>query len=285
MANQDEQHDDKQEEKAKQQSLPLAWERERSAQAGAERRPQTQQAFTGSGAADLSPTVPETDDSQENNDEPVVAKPAEPTTRPPRSSEPIIKLGEIDMTVGQRLLEARGARNLSIEQVVQKTRIPRQFIEQVENDQFDRLPPPVYSRSHIAQLCREYGIETEPILEEYRRQAGSEESPEPVVKRFRLNDAPSDAAAQRQFNPRIAREVVSGRLLSDISRYAVAVALVLLLALVLLAFAVQQFKNYRRRQAEANLGTAPVTAPAESIELEELMPPQQLPLRELPFPE
>jgi len=65
----------------------------------------------------------------------------------------------------------------------------------------------------------------------------------------------------------------------------VAGALLLLLLLVLLAFGVQQYKNYRMRQAELKLPDLPPAAQPEQKDLEQFLPPQQLPMTELPIPE
>ncbi len=198
---------------------------------------------------------------------------------PPVGAE-IVRLENVEISLGQTLLEARGAANLSIAQVSQKTRIPRSFIEAVEADQYDHLPPPVYSRSYITQLCREYGLAAETLLAEYQAATG-----QPAVAsgvRVVLGET-RDEAGKLQYTPLIAREVASGRILKDISRWAVTVALALLLILVLAAFAVQQYKNYRMRHAEERLGATPAS-PETAIEVEELIVPQQLPMEELPVP-
>ena len=194
----------------------------------------------------------------------------------------VVHLGQIETTFGQTLLEARGACNLSIAQVSQKTKIPPRFIQAVEADKHDQLPSPIYSRSYIKQLCRTYGIPSEKILEDYDQKCGrTAETPQPAPP-SRPPQGGHDA--DTAIYPRIKREVAPGKLLQNVSRYAVMIALGVLVLLVLIAFAVQQVHNYRMRQAQEKLPSDPAAERAE-IELEEFIVPQTLPLKELPIPE
>ncbi len=194
----------------------------------------------------------------------------------------VVRLGDVETSLGQTLLEARGARNMSTTQVSQKTKIPKDFIEAVEADQTERLPPPVYTRSYISQLCREYEIAPESLLEEYERSVGRTPRAERHNRRFILGPE-TDESPTVQYRPRIQREVVTGKMLQTVSRFAVLGALVLLVALVLIAVIYQQVKNYRMRQQDvAPTEAGQLEAPA--VDVEEYIAPQQLPLVELDVP-
>ncbi len=52
-------------------------------------------------------------------------------------------------TIGQQLKQARQERNLTIEKVVQSTRIRAQYIEAMEADEFEILPSPVQARAFL----------------------------------------------------------------------------------------------------------------------------------------
>ncbi|MCF7853724.1 MAG: helix-turn-helix domain-containing protein [Candidatus Pacebacteria bacterium] len=202
------------------------------------------------------------------------------------ASEPeaaITRLGTVDMSLGQTLMEARGAKNLSIAQVSQTTRIPKDFIEQIEADRIESLPPPVYTRSYIAQLCREYDLPSETVLEKYNTVAAGHNVTRPRRERFVLGTEDEDSMTI-QYQPRISREVVSGKMLQKLSRGAVIGALLLLVVLVLAAVIVQQYKNYRMRQEENTLTPTAETQQAP-IDMGEFIVPQQLPLVELPVPD
>ena len=194
----------------------------------------------------------------------------------------VVQLGEVETTFGQALLEARGACNMSIAQVAQKTKIPPRFIQAIEGDKYSQLPSPIYSRSYIKQLCRIYEIPCDKILERYEQECGQATQPPAAVKPQR--PAPSEPVEEHRIYPRIKREVAPGKLLQNVSRYAVMFALAALVILVLIAFAVQQVHNYRMRQAQKQLPEDPA-AQRPDIQLEEFIVPQALPVKELPIPE
>lgn len=196
-----------------------------------------------------------------------------------------VRLPSTDVSLGQSLLEGRGACNMSISQVAQRTKIPPTFIDAVEADKIDELPPAVYARSYISQLCRLYGMDPAPLLEEYNRLAGTETrgGKKMTTKRFVLSED-SDAGHLR-YGPGAYENTDSRRLTDRISRAAVISALALLVFLVLLAFGVQQYKNFQMRQAEKTVREhAPATPADADTQLEDFIVPQQLPMRELEIP-
>jgi cytoskeletal protein RodZ len=165
-------------------------------------------------------------------------------------------------------------------QVSQKTKIPRDFILAIEADDTEQLPAPVYARSYITQLCREYDIDSTPLLNKYAKTLAPRGTP---AGHGSAAPAPGPGdAIQMQYRPAIERQVHHGRLLHHVTRYAVLAALLLLVALVLVAFGIQQYKNFRMRHA-AQQPPPPTTT--STIDVEEFIIPQQLPLTELPVPE
>lgn len=297
---------------SRQQNLPLSWGTDRTANSSHSSRPEAPMQSTGQRRTPAQPRRP---DEPKPSGTPHSAR-SEPATsnaggishkaretpaaaadamaqaaKAPRNPNPepaaaesaeVVRLGDVETSLGQTLLEARGARNMSVTQVSQKTKIPRDFIEHVEADRLDLLPPPVYARSYISQLCREYGVAPAPLLDEYQRRTGHGHSATPERTRFVLGAEPDDAATV-QYRPLIHREVVSGRMLQTISRFAVLGALVLLVLLVLSAVIYQQINNYRMRRQEA-LGIEPGPPQTSVIDLEEYITPQHLPLVELTVP-
>lgn len=196
-----------------------------------------------------------------------------------------VRLPSTDVSLGQSLLEGRGACNLSISQVAQRTKIPPTFIDAVEADKIEDLPPAVYARSYISQLCRLYGMDPAPLLEEYNRLSGAETrgGKTMTTKRFVLSED-SDAGHLR-YGPGAYQTTDARRLTDRLSQAAVISALALLVFLVLLAFGVQQYKNFQMRQAEKTIREhAPATPADADTQLEEFIVPQQLPMRELEIP-
>ena len=194
-----------------------------------------------------------------------------------------------DITLGQVMLESRGGRNLSMMQVSQATKIPKEFLEHLENEAYHELPAPVYCRSYIRQLCRVYGLDAEVCLEEYERivktaQRGRSESVE-----LRLHEEERGLPASN-YNP----EAMSKYLdtgpgwMSKLPRLAVMAAIALLVLVVATAIILQQVRAWKQRtaQEETTPGTSETveTSPIPSVDFTEFMVPEQLPMREMPIP-
>jgi cytoskeletal protein RodZ len=73
----------------------------------------------------------------------------------PASAQPV--------DVGGTLKKARTQRGLSLESVQQKTRIPRKFLESLENNRFQDLPATVYLRGFLRTYCEFLDVEFEPL--------------------------------------------------------------------------------------------------------------------------
>jgi len=67
-------------------------------------------------------------------------------------------------TRGQLLQEARVRCDLSLEQVAIATKIKRQFLESIERDDAEHLPPEVYVKAYVRRLCHHYGLDEEQVL-------------------------------------------------------------------------------------------------------------------------
>ena len=65
---------------------------------------------------------------------------------------------------GQILQEARVRMDLSIDQVVQNTKIKKNFIEALENGDKANLPAAVYVNAYIKKLCKLYEIDPEQVM-------------------------------------------------------------------------------------------------------------------------
>ncbi len=67
----------------------------------------------------------------------------------------------------QDLKAEREARGLSLHDVFERTRVSLVNLEAVEQEDFDRLPPPVYARNFIRKYAHAVGIDEKPILDRY----------------------------------------------------------------------------------------------------------------------
>ena len=69
----------------------------------------------------------------------------------------------------QDLKAARKARGLSLMDIFHATRISMINLTAVENGDFHKLPPPVYTRNFIRKYARAIGIDEKPLLDRYER--------------------------------------------------------------------------------------------------------------------
>ena len=69
-------------------------------------------------------------------------------------------------SIGEQLAGARAARNLSITDVAQDTRISARFLEALERDDFDALPAPVYVRGFLRSYSNYLRLDPQPLLDQ-----------------------------------------------------------------------------------------------------------------------
>ena len=206
-----------------------------------------------------------------------------PTADDPAEEPRIVQLGETVMSLGQTLAEARGAQNMTLAQVAQKTRIPKDMIEHLETDQFELLPPPIYMRSHISHLCDEYEIDSKEILREYEQlvalDTDVDENGGMVV-----TSEPAESGSKVQYRIAGGATLPNSKGSGRVTRLLVGATIALLIVLVVTAFGVQQWRNHQR-QSVGPEGVPGAENTAPLIDLEQFVIPQQLQLKELPVPE
>ncbi|MBN1655106.1 MAG: helix-turn-helix domain-containing protein [Deltaproteobacteria bacterium] len=87
-------------------------------------------------------------------------------------------------SLGSYLRNEREMQQVSVAELAQTTRIPVRILQQIENDEFDKLPAEVFVRGFLRAYARAIGIEEDEVLEWYRRGYVSEcdeSSPIPSV--------------------------------------------------------------------------------------------------------
>ena len=73
------------------------------------------------------------------------------------------------MEIGTQLRRAREALGLTLEDVQQKTKIHAEYLQALENDQFDSLPSPFYVRAFLRTYARCLGMDPQAALDRYER--------------------------------------------------------------------------------------------------------------------
>jgi transcriptional regulator with XRE-family HTH domain len=196
----------------------------------------------------------------------------------------VVKLGETVLSLGQVLAEARGARNLTVSQVAQKTRVPKDIIEHIESDQIDQLPSPIYTRAHLVHLCEEYEVDKDTVLHDYDRLvAALPATASGELDGIVMTSKTTESASRVQWRPAGRGPPGERRRPLSPTMWLVAAAAVLIVVLAMVALSVQQ---WRRRQAlspgsEAGAGTE---TPVRTVNLDDYVGPQQLPLKDLAIP-
>ncbi len=62
-------------------------------------------------------------------------------------------------TIGQKLVETRLSRGLTVEDVAHQTRIPRHVLVQIEEDDFSQFASVAYAKSFIGKYSRHLGVD------------------------------------------------------------------------------------------------------------------------------
>lgn len=88
------------------------------------------------------------------------------------------------MDLGTLLRTARERRQISLEALARTTRISLAFLDAIERDDFDALPPPIFARGFLRAYAREVGLDPEDVVAQYRQ----------LTERARAEDAARDAA-------------------------------------------------------------------------------------------
>jgi len=85
-------------------------------------------------------------------------------------------------TIGPRLRAAREARNLTVEQAADDTRISLRFLQALEREEFDSLPAPVYVRGFLRSYANYLGLEPQSLLVELEGENGIEKGSAAYVR-------------------------------------------------------------------------------------------------------
>ncbi len=80
-------------------------------------------------------------------------------------------------SLGEILREAREAKGLTTSQVAAKTHILLKTIENLEEENFSKIPAPIYGRGFVRLYCECVGIDSQPLIEEYMKIHSGEKTP------------------------------------------------------------------------------------------------------------
>ncbi len=87
------------------------------------------------------------------------------------------------LQVGQALREARTVRGIELGEVERVTKIRVKFLRALEEDRWDDLPAPVYTRSFLSTYAGFLDLDDKQLVEEYDRWAESADPVQPIPPR------------------------------------------------------------------------------------------------------
>ncbi|WP_173916446.1 RodZ family helix-turn-helix domain-containing protein [Halobacillus sp. Marseille-Q1614] len=97
------------------------------------------------------------------------------------------------MEIGERLKEAREAKKLSLEEVQQKTKIQKRYLQAIEKNEFGILPGKFYTRAFIREYASAVGLDPEKVMEEHKSELPSTEE-EQVITHSRVQRAKTEGS-------------------------------------------------------------------------------------------
>ncbi len=187
---------------------------------------------------------------------------------------------------GQILQECRVSRGLSLNQVEQTTRIKAQYIEAIERDDIENLPPAVYISAYIKSLCSAYDIAPEDVATILSKVKKPERKP--AVSDKMLQHLEEEKQVNFEEKRKIKRQLVY--------------VLIIILAFLIPSssiFGYMYMKSHAKKATPAASGTGeerPLETAAASVKsnipiinfssssLEKFLPPQQITMTALSVP-
>lgn len=135
-------------------------------------------------------------------------------------------------SIGAYLRRERELRHVSLEELVQITRVPLRMLQHIEEDRFDELPGEVFARGFLRSYARALNLDCEQVLARFAEGRKVEEpAPPPLL-----------AAVQTPERGR---------------RFGIAIALVILVILFTLALSIVFNARQRNTPLELSQGPAP----------------------------
>ncbi|MBX5495729.1 MAG: helix-turn-helix domain-containing protein [Bryobacteraceae bacterium] len=84
---------------------------------------------------------------------------------PSQSPQPILALSS-----------RREAAGISLNQIIESTKISRHFLEAIEAERFGELPGGIFDTSYIRQYAAAIGMDPSPVLDLYRKRTGQSQA-------------------------------------------------------------------------------------------------------------
>ncbi|MED3709955.1 DUF4115 domain-containing protein [Peribacillus frigoritolerans] len=113
--------------------------------------------------------------------------------------------------LGNRLKEAREAKDLSLEDLQELTKIQKRYLIGIEEGNYSMMPGKFYVRAFIKQYCEAVGLDSEEIFEQYKSEIPSvysEELPEQLSRVQSRKTIPAGDSKVVELLPKILAAVL-----------------------------------------------------------------------------
>ncbi|MDO8618459.1 MAG: helix-turn-helix domain-containing protein [Candidatus Daviesbacteria bacterium] len=85
-------------------------------------------------------------------------------------------------TVGQVLKETREAKFYTLDEIEKATKIRKELLQALEEDDWDKLPPPTFVQGFIKNYARFLGLDVEKLLAIFRREFSDKKNPPKILQ-------------------------------------------------------------------------------------------------------
>ena len=110
--------------------------------------------------------------------------------------------------IGDKLRQAREAKGYTIVQLAERIRLMSQVVEGLENEDYSRIPAPIYGRGFVKLYAEAVGLDPMQCVNEFMASFNGEDSARPVAPvappptpSFAVNDAPAAPVAVERPAP------------------------------------------------------------------------------------
>ncbi|TSC63844.1 MAG: hypothetical protein G01um101493_317 [Microgenomates group bacterium Gr01-1014_93] len=114
-------------------------------------------------------------------------------------------------TVGQILKEERERKFYTLEEIEKATKIRKELLEALENDQYEKLPPPTFVQGFIRNYGKFLRLDPEKLLAIFRREFQDSKHPPKILESF---SNPLDKRKIRLTPVRILQGVIAALILT-----------------------------------------------------------------------
>jgi len=177
----------------------------------------------------------------------------------------------LDISFGPSLREMRESRGISLNEVAEKTKIRKDYLDALEEEDFKRLPPAVFVCGYVRKICELYEVPHEvndDIIRQLKGHADyglGEYSIEQLIE--------SDTETNPDAEQRIRRILL------------VAGAVLLVLVSIIVVIVTLSLSGREKAPPKPGPGAPTVIQAYNPESLKELNPPQVIKMSELPLPE